>query len=107
MKTKSLILGLLAFVFAIGSAFTSASVAQRAWIKAKPSLAGDPITCIDSGVDCNGTAANPVCKIKVFQTKTNTLVTVNAYQSETDCEVQLHDTRAFVQSPINVYEAFN
>jgi hypothetical protein len=56
MKTKNLLLGLIAFVFAVGSAFASLLAPANIWVKARLTSGGS-ITCVDTQVTCANSGA--------------------------------------------------
>jgi hypothetical protein len=65
MKTKHVVLGLVAFVFAIGSAFTSSTLATTAFIKVRYST--QPVgtfTCVNTGLSCSDSGTTS-CKVTV------------------------------------------
>jgi hypothetical protein len=67
MKTKSLVLGACAIVFAIGSAFTSVSnglSVSPVFIKLKTSASQPTFTCTSIPATCSASGSN-VCTIQV------------------------------------------
>jgi hypothetical protein len=56
MKTKNLILGLIVFVFAVGSAFASLLAPANIWVKARLTSGGS-ITCVNTNVTCENSGA--------------------------------------------------
>jgi hypothetical protein len=89
MKSKNLVIAALALVFAIGSAFTSASLpAVTAWIKVK--YTGESaFTCRStSPIQCSNLATDThACKVVVA----DILQPTNAY-SNSNCSVFLKST---------------
>jgi hypothetical protein len=83
MKTKSLILGLVAFVFATGSAFTYvSSPLVNAWIKVR--YDGEPgYTCRATSLQCTDVGTH-ACKVTVADINLAT----NAF-TDTNCNVKL------------------
>jgi hypothetical protein len=63
MKTKNLLLGLIAFVFAIGSAFASLLAPAEIWVKARRTCAGI-ISCVNTEVTCANAGAVR-CKVQL------------------------------------------
>jgi len=101
MKIKNLILGLLAFVFAIGSSFASLIFApDPAYVKVQMTGPSDPFTCQPTGLSCNA-SAGPICRVAILVQGVST--TVDA-RKITTCIKPLFDSRPFIgQSTLNVY----
>lgn len=95
MKTKRIVMGLLAFTIAIGSSFASLTPAQNAWIKI--SLLGtNYFLCVDSGFQCND--SGPVtCNIEVATI--SGLVSVSA-KRPLSCGTVLHSNTGV---PVGLY----
>jgi hypothetical protein len=71
MKVKNFIIGFLAFIIAIGSAFATMSTTRTGWVKVRL-LGSENFICVNTGLLCDD--YGPVtCKIEV-QTITGTLV---------------------------------
>jgi hypothetical protein len=65
MKTKHVILGLFAFVFAIGSAFTSSSLATTAFIKVRYShQPAGTYSCVNTTLICNDIVGS-ACRVTI------------------------------------------
>jgi hypothetical protein len=71
MKIKKLPLGLIAFVFAVGSAFASLTKKPTIWVKAKLVEAGSDV-CIDTGVTCSNSGTVPCTVTLPVQMGNNT-----------------------------------
>jgi hypothetical protein len=99
MKTKNLILGLVAFVFAAGSAFaTMDAVNDSAYVWVKY-FGETNFTCVDSGLDCTNTASNTqACKISVVIDSPSGTETVDAHLSNTCGATLLKHTNATPRS---------
>ena len=104
MKSKNLVIASMVLVFAMGSGFVSVNMLPtNAWIKARPTQGAD-IQCLQVG-ECDQQGQNP-CKIKVFETLTGApAIAQKAYNSSTNCTVQLTDSRTFDDATMtSVYE---
>lgn len=93
MKIKNLLLGIFAFVFAVGSAFASTLlvlVPTYVWGK---TVENSSEHCIYVGNVCNGQPGN-VCKIAV-PTTAGTIVPVQVFR-DSECKVLMTDSRTNV-----------
>lgn len=71
MKTKNLTLGLVAFVFAMGTAFASLTlVNETAYVEAQFGSATGSWICNPLDVECNFVANGTPCQVKVITTST-------------------------------------
>jgi hypothetical protein len=101
MKTKNVILGLAALVFAIGSAFTSLEVGAPDFISVQ--YEGNPLPdfeCVQISQACNGTAQDPLCKIQV-KLSDNSIVAAQVYDLDSNeilCTTALRDANGSIGS---------
>src|SRR5688572_25293443 len=91
MKTKGMILALVAVVFAIGSAFTSKNVDLannvNIWLKQTPTSS---FICTTQPLECAQQPSGILCDVRIVKADA-TQETVNAYGNQV-CTVQLRHT---------------
>lgn len=95
MKNKNLILALVAFVLAFGSAFSTAMIQNPVWIRAKITQ-NDPFQCHQLDLECGDIEGN-TCVATVTVTKTGSPVpTIARLRDSNDsgatCAVTLQGT---------------
>ena len=104
MKTKNLSLALIAFTFAIGSAFASMFAFEDVYVKAKMSSEADaPTECINTLVQCDN-AGEQVCTVQVpLQTGTQIAKTSGSiFTYKASCTVVLGNANsATIVSPLS------
>jgi hypothetical protein len=95
MKTKNLVLGLLAVVFAVGSAFTSVKLTSvAAHVKIKTSASQPNFDCEAIGF-CEDTGTEP-CRVGILMAPApGTIKYVQAYRP--DCSTLLTNTSGDVE----------
>jgi hypothetical protein len=65
MKNKNIILAVIAFCFATGSAFATFFAPTNVWVRAKFSSApGTPAVCLNTGAQCESTGSQ-LCIVQV------------------------------------------
>jgi hypothetical protein len=96
MKTKNLILGLVALTFAIGSAFTSSKMVSNMYVKAYTSQANFQegiISCVNTGQTCEDVTSVPNvrCGVTIPLQSSTTVVTDKTYKNS-NCTTQVKET---------------
>src|SRR5688500_15228875 len=87
MKTKNLILGLVALVFAVGSAFTSVLAPVDAYADSQL-VSGGSWACRLTTFDCDVTPQGNTCKIELVKTQSPGSEIVSAKNSA--CQILTH-----------------
>lgn len=100
MKTKNVFLAVIAFTFAVGSAFASMLVADPVYVWAKRTQLASP-TCVQTNKTCTQTTdTGKICQIEISVTKpgVGTQIAFSSTSSanfrtfdESSCSVVLYD----------------
>lgn len=108
MNLKNQILGFVAFTFAVGSAFVSASLTGTIYVKAYTSQANFEegiVHCVNTGETCEDRVAPGIrCSVQVNTQTSGYVTTSNTYKDGLCTQQILETTTTLPASGIMVYD---